>query len=196
MAEALRVYVGRHRIRRLRGCVNDHSGYEQAFRRVEPEVGSAQVALRRSTIVATTPRFRLFPWRASDLLRAVFTPYALVWFASTLFATFFSVLASLRFDRFLNRRFDLGNLTQVISNTAAGDLYEVTEITGRQIVRLGVHVDLTLALFAPLWWVWPSPKMLIIVQVTWFLWVLFLSSGWAASTLRQTGRRRSFQLSI
>jgi uncharacterized membrane protein len=35
---------------------------------------------------------------------------------------------------------------------------------GDQISRLGAHVDPVLVLFAPLWWIWPSPHMLLVVQ--------------------------------
>ena len=30
--------------------------------------------------------------------------------------------------------------------------------------RLGAHVDPILGLFAPLWWIWPSPAILLVVQ--------------------------------
>jgi uncharacterized membrane protein len=32
-------------------------------------------------------------------------------------------------------------------------------------VRLGVHADPFLALLAPLWWLWPSPLMLLVAQI-------------------------------
>jgi uncharacterized membrane protein len=40
----------------------------------------------------------------------------------------------------------------------------VTTLRGDQLSRLGVHVDPILALFAPLWWLWPSPDMLLVAQ--------------------------------
>ena len=40
----------------------------------------------------------------------------------------------------------------------------MTDLGGDQISRLGAHVDPVLALFAPLWLVWPSPTMLLVVQ--------------------------------
>ena len=33
-----------------------------------------------------------------------------------------------------------------------------------QISRLAAHFDPILAVFAPLWWIWPSPEMLLVVQ--------------------------------
>jgi uncharacterized membrane protein len=33
-----------------------------------------------------------------------------------------------------------------------------------EVSRLGIHVDPIIALFAPLWWLWPSPLLLLTVQ--------------------------------
>jgi uncharacterized membrane protein len=40
----------------------------------------------------------------------------------------------------------------------------MTSLHGDQISRLAAHGDPTLVLFAPLWWIWPSPNMLLAVQ--------------------------------
>src|SRR5438132_6133329 len=45
-----------------------------------------------------------------------------------------------------------------------GHLFESTTVTGREMSRLGIHVDPFLALLAPLWWLWSSPLMLLVVQ--------------------------------
>jgi uncharacterized membrane protein len=76
----------------------------------------------------------------------------------------FSVLAGKRHNAFLSHRFDLGNMTQAVWATAHGHPLEVTSSTGEQVSRLGSHVDPLLALFAPFWWVWPSPLMLTTLQ--------------------------------
>ena len=91
-------------------------------------------------------------------------PRTLVVGAMVLWAAGFSALAVLRYNAFLNKRFDLGNLTQAVWTTAHGEPLSVTEVGGEQIVRLGAHVDPILVLFAPLWWLWPSPLMLGVVQ--------------------------------
>jgi uncharacterized membrane protein len=70
------------------------------------------------------------------------------------------------FDRFMNRRFDLGNMTQAVWSTAHGHPLEVTAASGDQITRLAVHVDPILALFVPLWWIWSSPLVLMVVQAS------------------------------
>jgi uncharacterized membrane protein len=79
-------------------------------------------------------------------------------------ALLFAVLAARRHDAYLSHRFDLGNMTQVVWNTAHGHFLEMTSTSGDQIVRLGIHVDPLLAAFAPIWWVWPSPVMLTTIQ--------------------------------
>jgi uncharacterized membrane protein len=76
----------------------------------------------------------------------------------------FGLLAALEQRAFETGRFDLGNMVQAVWSTAHGRPLDVTELDGDQINRLGAHVDPLLAAFAPLWWVWPSPTMLLVVQ--------------------------------
>jgi uncharacterized membrane protein len=80
------------------------------------------------------------------------------------FAAGFGALAALEHRAFETGRFDLGNMVQAVWSTAHGRPLEVTELGGEQITRLGAHVDPILVLFAPLWWIWPSPTMLLVVQ--------------------------------
>ncbi|HEX7254495.1 MAG TPA: DUF2079 domain-containing protein [Gaiellaceae bacterium] len=76
----------------------------------------------------------------------------------------FGALASFEHRAFETGRFDLGNMTQAVWSTAHGRPLDVTELGGDQISRLGAHVDPILVLFAPLWWMWPSPTMLLVAQ--------------------------------
>jgi uncharacterized membrane protein len=62
-------------------------------------------------------------------------------------------------------RLDLGDMVQAIWSTSHGRFLEITTTSGQEAVRLGSHVDPFLALLVPLWWVWPSPMMLIVFQV-------------------------------
>lgn len=55
-------------------------------------------------------------------------------------------------------------MVQAVWATAHGDPLEVTSLRGEQFVRLGAHFDPILALFAPLWWLWPSPNLLLVTQ--------------------------------
>ena len=80
------------------------------------------------------------------------------------YAAGFGALSILRYRSFNAGRFDLGNMTQAVWSTAHGHPLAVTNLQGMQVSRLGSHVDPILAAFAPLWWVWPSPSMLVAVQ--------------------------------
>jgi uncharacterized membrane protein len=79
-------------------------------------------------------------------------------------AVVFAVVNYLDYRIFLTRRFDLGNMVQAVWSTAHGRPFDVTEAGGEQISRLGAHVDPILAVFAPLWLVWPSAVMLLCAQ--------------------------------
>ena len=91
-------------------------------------------------------------------------PARLVWLAAAVFAAVFATLAILRHRAFASGRFDLGNMTQAVWSTAHGDVLSVTDVHGEQISRLGSHFDPILALLAPLWLLWPSPELLLVVQ--------------------------------
>ena len=80
------------------------------------------------------------------------------------YAAGFGALSVLRHRSFETGRFDLGNMVQAVWSTAHGDPLEVTNLAGEQTSRLASHVDPILVLFAPLWLVWPSPSMLLVVQ--------------------------------
>lgn len=88
----------------------------------------------------------------------------LLWAAIAAFAAAFGALSALRHLAFNTGRFDLGNMVQAVWSTAQGDVLSVTSLRGEQISRLGVHFDPILAAFAPLWWLWPDPSMLLVVQ--------------------------------
>src|SRR5207245_337596 len=71
---------------------------------------------------------------------------------------------TLRHDAYATGRFDLGNMVQAVWSTAHGHPLRMTDLHGDQISRLAAHVDPILVLFAPLWWLWPSPQLLLVVQ--------------------------------
>jgi uncharacterized membrane protein len=96
--------------------------------------------------------------------RLALTPGLAVALGSAGFAAGFSALAVLRHRAFASGRFDLGNMTQAVWSTAHGDVLSVTDVHGEQISRLGAHFDPILAALAPLWWLWPSPELLLVVQ--------------------------------
>jgi len=91
-------------------------------------------------------------------------PQILVGAVVVTFAVAFSWMSVQRHRALWTARFDLGNMVQAVWSTAHGGLLVSTDRAGEQISRLGSHVDPVLALFAPLWWVWPSPSMLLVAQ--------------------------------
>jgi uncharacterized membrane protein len=91
-------------------------------------------------------------------------PKHLLWAAVSAYAAGFGALSILRYHAFNTGRFDLGNMTQAVWATAHGHPLAVTNIEGDQVSRLSSHVDPILVAFAPLWWIWPSPSMLLTAQ--------------------------------
>jgi uncharacterized membrane protein len=76
----------------------------------------------------------------------------------------FAALSVLRQKAFFTGRFDMGNMVQAVWSTAHGHPLRMTDLHGEQISRLAAHVDPILVVFAPLWWIWPSPYPLLVAQ--------------------------------
>ena len=107
------------------------------------------------------------------------TPWTLaVVVAMLVFVVLASTTAISRHRDFRTYRNDMGNMLQVVDNTAHGRILEMTGNDGRQINRLAAHVDPILALFALPWLVWPDPAMLLILQA-----VLVALAAWAVYRL-------------
>jgi uncharacterized membrane protein len=87
-----------------------------------------------------------------------------LWVSMSAYAAGFGALSVLRHHAYETGRFDLGNMVQAVWSTAHGDPLAVTNLPGEQTSRLASHVDPILVLFAPLWRVWPSPAVLLVVQ--------------------------------
>jgi uncharacterized membrane protein len=84
--------------------------------------------------------------------------------ASVAYGVGYASLSVLRHRAFATGRFDLGNMVQAVWLTARGHPLRMTNLHGEQISRLAAHVDPLLAVFGPLWWIWPSPDLLLVVQ--------------------------------
>ena len=91
-------------------------------------------------------------------------PRVLLSVAVGAFAAGMSALSVLQQRAFETGRFDVGNLTQVVWSTANGRFLEMTDVHGEQISRLGAHFDPIVVVLVPLWWIWPSPELLLVVQ--------------------------------
>jgi uncharacterized membrane protein len=102
--------------------------------------------------------------RLQPVSHSVSQPRALVWAAMSAYAAGFASLSILKYRAYNAGRYDLGNMVQTVWNTAHGHFLQMTSGDGRQISRLAAHFDPILAAFAPLWWIWPSPELLLTVQ--------------------------------
>src|ERR671937_98337 len=101
---------------------------------------------------------------ASPAIARLTLPRLLLGVAAGGFAAGFAGLAEIRHEAFWSGRFDLGNLTQAVWSTAHGHVLQMTDLQGEQISRLGAHFDPIVVAFVPLWWLWPSPSLLLTVQ--------------------------------
>src|SRR5262249_41450766 len=149
--------------RRSRGACR---GFAPAGRRPRPErpdrsTGASAVRGPRGR---GCPRGALaWPGGAAAAVRRV-SWRGLLWTAVVAFAAAFAALSVLRHRAYNTGRFDLGNMVQAVWATAHGHPLRVTDLHGDQISRLAAHVDPILVAFAPLWWLWPSPDLLLVVQ--------------------------------
>ena len=93
------------------------------------------------------------------------TGVGLIVAAAAVWTAVLGAAASWRHNQFLSHRYDLGNMVQAVWSTAHGRPLEMTDAaTGEQITRLGARVDPILVLLAPLWWIYPDPELLLVVQ--------------------------------
>lgn len=86
-------------------------------------------------------------------------------FFVVVYMVYFTTASFLRFDNFYTGRFDLGNMSQTVWNSAQGRIFQFTDPDSTQTTsRLSYHADYILVLFAPLYKLWPSPKLLLVSQ--------------------------------
>ena len=80
----------------------------------------------------------------------------------------YGTLSVVRYNAFHASTFDLGIMAQVVWNTARGRLFETSlgRATGDALIGsyLGNHVRPILLLLAPLYRLWPDPRLLLILQ--------------------------------
>ncbi|MFD7256126.1 DUF2079 domain-containing protein [Streptomyces sp. NPDC059874] len=97
---------------------------------------------------------------------------------------FFAYVAvSLRIhEHLLSHSFDLGIFVQVVQSYAAGHL-PVSEVKGPDFPVLGDHFSPILAVLAPLYWLWPSVKLLLVAQAALVAASVLPLAFWARRTL-------------
>ncbi|MBI2886789.1 MAG: DUF2079 domain-containing protein [Chloroflexi bacterium] len=86
-----------------------------------------------------------------------------VYVAVGLYAVTFAILSVLQHESFQTNAFDLGNMDQAVWNTAQGRPLEFTNWSGGA-TRLAAHVEPVLFLVAPLYHLYSSPLVLLILQ--------------------------------
>jgi len=102
--------------------------------------------------------------RAIDRAASASVAVRVVYAGVGAYATLFVFAAVMHFVVYKTARPDLGNMVQAIWTTLHGHFLETTTLTGNQVNRLGVHVDPFLVLLVPLYWLWSSPLMLVVLQ--------------------------------
>jgi uncharacterized membrane protein len=96
---------------------------------------------------------------AADMARRM------VYAAAGLYAVVFAAAAVLHFLVFQSAHADLGTMAQAVWSTRHGHFLQATTLFHvTNDTRLAGHVDPFLVLLVPLWWVWSSPLMLVVVQ--------------------------------
>jgi uncharacterized membrane protein len=123
----------------------------------ETALTSEDVAGIEHRVAALRERMRLDAGEAAVALRVVYAAVAA-------YAVVFALGAVLHYSAIETARFDLGNMVQTVWNTAHGHFLEATTLDGHQRIRLGSHVDPFLLVFVPLFWIWSSPLLLLVVQ--------------------------------
>jgi uncharacterized membrane protein len=109
--------------------------------------------------------------RAMQRVEGASVAVHVVYAAVCAYAVLFAFAAVVHYLVFRTARPDLGNMVQAIWSTLHGHFLEFTTVSGNQTSRLGFHVDPFLVLLVPLYWVWSSPLMLVVLQA------LAVSSG-------------------
>jgi uncharacterized membrane protein len=87
-----------------------------------------------------------------------------VYAAVAAYATLFVFAAVMHYAVYKTAHPDLGNMIQAVWTTLHGHFLETTTLTGNQTSRLGFHVDPFLILLVPLYAVWSSPLVLVVLQ--------------------------------
>ncbi|HEU5089133.1 MAG TPA: DUF2079 domain-containing protein, partial [Roseiflexaceae bacterium] len=96
-----------------------------------------------------------------------------------------AVLGVLRYNGYNAGMLDLGNMAQAINSVLHGQPLVVSTGSG-PISRVAGHAELVFFFLAPLYWLWPDPRVLLIAQAA-----LFAVGGVGAYrlALRRTGER-------
>lgn len=104
---------------------------------------------------------------------------------AVLFLLGYGLVELLRYQRFAAPSWDLGIFTEAVKGYAHFGAPTLS-IKGPGYNALGDHWSPIVALLAPVWWVWPSPVMLLAAQAALFAWSIGVVSD---TTERVLGSR-------
>ncbi len=96
--------------------------------------------------------------------RAVLARRACVWLAVAAYAVFFSIASVLRHETFQSGTFDLAFMDQALWSTLHGHPLGVSIEPHLATSELGYHFEPILFLIAPLYWLYASPIVLLVLQ--------------------------------
>lgn len=109
--------------------------------------------------------YTIYKIRDNSRLLKINPYFAIVMLTSIIYFLFFTSYTFVRHDTYFSGRFDLGNMTQTVWNTNHGNLFTLTNPDGVETIsRFADHSDVILVLFAPFYFLWSDPKMLLIIQ--------------------------------
>ncbi|MCX6784082.1 MAG: DUF2079 domain-containing protein [candidate division WWE3 bacterium] len=69
-----------------------------------------------------------------------------------------------KYATFQTSKFDLGIMAQTVWNTAHGRFFEFTDHFGTNMSQAATHTDYLMVIFAPLFWIWNDPRVLLVAQ--------------------------------
>ncbi|WP_161970237.1 DUF2079 domain-containing protein [Dermabacter sp. HSID17554] len=123
---------------------------------------------REKDTPSATPRVSEPRSRIDTFLDAVLDPRRLAPLGLALAATtLYGWLSMLQWDSFFFPSWDLGIFAEAVKEYAHFNA-PIVPIKGDNFNLLGDHFHPVLALLAPLWWLWPSPAMLLWAQAAMF----------------------------
>ncbi|WP_441250615.1 DUF2079 domain-containing protein [Kitasatospora sp. McL0602] len=129
------------------------------------EQATEQVETAAAPPTASPRRLRYLPWAL-----------ALVFFAA------YTLLSFRRHDQALTTGFDLGIFEQAVRGYAEGHA-PIVALKADGFNQLGDHFSPALALLAPLYWVWPGAKALLLGQAALLALAVHPLTGWAQRRL-------------
>ena len=96
---------------------------------------------------------------------ADFILQTLLVFIVSLMLVYSFVLSLKRYDNYEYGKFDLGNMSQMVWNSAHFRFMEVTDQFGTNMPRWGMsHVDPVLLVFVPIYWIYAHPMIMVFIQ--------------------------------